>query len=96
MRQKLFLALLIIVLIPLTYSIADGIAAGFIAYPILRAFTKNEERTSPVMYVIAALFFVFNLSYNNKEGMRSSYFNRRARTFYLTDVKRGFGKCIII
>ncbi|HAB9241691.1 TPA_asm: NCS2 family permease [Listeria monocytogenes] len=53
-----FSALLIIVLIPLTYSIADGIAAGFIAYPILRAFTKNEERTSPVMYVIAALFLL--------------------------------------
>ncbi|MBC1934176.1 NCS2 family permease [Listeria seeligeri] len=53
-----FSALLIIVLIPFTYSIADGIAAGFIAYPILRAFTKKEERTSPVMYVIAALFLL--------------------------------------
>ena len=31
-----FPAFLIIVMIPLTYSIADGIAFGFIAYPILK------------------------------------------------------------
>ncbi|WP_239254427.1 NCS2 family permease [Listeria ilorinensis] len=51
-------ALLIVVLIPFTYSIADGIAAGFIAYPILSLFTKKTERISIVMYVIAALFLL--------------------------------------
>lgn len=51
-----FSSLLIIVIIPFAYSIADGIAAGFIAYPILHLFVKREEKISPVMYVIAALF----------------------------------------
>lgn len=33
-----FPALLIIVLIPLTYSIADGMAIGFILYPLIKLF----------------------------------------------------------
>ncbi|WP_163653987.1 NCS2 family permease [Listeria sp. PSOL-1] len=53
-----FSALLIIVLIPFSYSIADGIAIGFIVYPILSVFTKKTKRPSIVMYVIAALFLL--------------------------------------
>lgn len=54
----IFSALLIIVLIPFTYSIADGIAAGFIAYPLLNLFVKQKEKVSIAMYIIAALFLV--------------------------------------
>ncbi|MCA0987675.1 NCS2 family permease [Guptibacillus algicola] len=53
-----FPAFLIIVMIPLTYSIVDGIAFGFIAYPFLKlALGKGKEVPVP-MYVIASLFFL--------------------------------------
>lgn len=53
-----FPAFLIIVMIPLTYSIADGIAFGFIAYPILKiALGKHKEVAKP-LYIITLLFLV--------------------------------------
>lgn len=59
-----FPAIFIIAMIPFTYSIADGIAIGFILYPILKiAIGKAKEITVP-MYVIAGLFlfnFVFQV-----------------------------------
>lgn len=51
-------AFLIVVIIPFSYSIVDGIALGFIAYPVLSLFTKKTARISPVMYVIATLFLL--------------------------------------
>ncbi|WP_142826755.1 NCS2 family permease [Planococcus soli] len=58
-----FPALLIVALIPFTYSIADGIAIGFILYPILKIATGRSREVSPILYVIAGLFlanFVFH------------------------------------
>ena len=58
-----FPALLIVALIPFTYSIADGIAIGFILYPILKIATGRWREVSPVLFVIAGLFlanFVFH------------------------------------
>ncbi|TLS37965.1 NCS2 family permease [Pseudalkalibacillus caeni] len=53
-----FPAFLIIVLIPLTYSIVDGIAFGFITYPLLKiALGKGREVPLP-LYIIAGLFFM--------------------------------------
>ncbi|MFD3447883.1 NCS2 family permease [Microbacteriaceae bacterium 4G12] len=53
-----FPAFLIIIMIPLTYSIADGIAFGFIAYPLLKvALGKRNEVRKP-LYIIASLFFL--------------------------------------
>ena len=40
---------------PLTYSISDGIALGFIFYPITMLAAKRGK-VSPIMY---GLFFVF-------------------------------------
>ncbi|RKD73240.1 AGZA family xanthine/uracil permease-like MFS transporter [Sinobaca qinghaiensis] len=51
-------AYLIIGLIPLTYSIADGIAFGFIAYPLLKLALGEPRSVSPIMYVISSLFFL--------------------------------------
>ncbi|TYR79834.1 NCS2 family permease [Priestia megaterium] len=53
-----FPAFLIITLIPLTYSIADGIAFGFIAYPLLKLSLGKMREVSAFMYVIALLFFL--------------------------------------
>lgn len=47
---------LILIGMPLTYSIADGIALGFIFYPITMIAAKRSKEVSPIMY---GLFFVF-------------------------------------
>ncbi|MGM0920016.1 MAG: NCS2 family permease [Bacillota bacterium] len=51
-----FPAFLIIALIPLTYSIVDGMAFGFIAYPILKMVMKRTREVALPLYVIALLF----------------------------------------
>lgn len=47
---------LIVIGMPLTYSISDGIALGFITYPITMLAAKRGKEVYPLMY---ALFFVF-------------------------------------
>lgn len=47
---------LIVIGMPLTYSISDGIALGFITYPITMLAAKRGKEVHPLMYV---LFFVF-------------------------------------
>lgn len=59
-----FPALFIIALIPFTYSIADGIAIGFILYPVLKIAIGKWREVSMTLYVIAGLFlmnFVFHV-----------------------------------
>ncbi|MEK3853595.1 NCS2 family permease [Cytobacillus sp. FSL H8-0458] len=59
-----FPAIFIIAMIPFTYSIADGIAIGFILYPILKISIGKAKEVSVALYVIAALFlfnFVFHV-----------------------------------
>ncbi|SDS67634.1 putative MFS transporter, AGZA family, xanthine/uracil permease [Paenibacillaceae bacterium GAS479] len=56
--EVVFPAFLIIVLMPLTYSIATGIGVGFIAYPILKAVKGKWREVHPIFYLFAVLFFV--------------------------------------
>lgn len=49
-------AFLILIGMSLTYSISDGIALGFIFYPITMIAAKRGKEVSPIMYL---LFFVF-------------------------------------
>jgi adenine/guanine/hypoxanthine permease len=51
-------AFLTFVTMPLTYSIANGIAAGFIFYVLVKVFNKKAKDTHPVMYLFAALFII--------------------------------------
>lgn len=53
-----FPTFLIMFMIPFTYSIADGMAFGFIAYPIIKIVTKQKEQISPILYVISLLFLI--------------------------------------
>ncbi|MGN8648192.1 NCS2 family permease [Gracilibacillus sp. HCP3S3_G5_1] len=53
-----FPAIFIIVMIPFTYSIADGIAIGFILYVILKLSTGNARKVPYPLYVIACLFLL--------------------------------------
>ncbi len=51
-------AFLTIVAIPFSYSIADGIAIGFISYPVLMLFSGRARHVSWLVYVLAALFIL--------------------------------------
>ncbi|MCL2759739.1 MAG: NCS2 family permease [Treponema sp.] len=53
-------AFLIIVLMPLTYSISNGIIFGVISFVALKLFTGRYKEISIVMYILAA-FFIFKL-----------------------------------
>ena len=50
-----FLAMLVM---PLVYSISDGICIGVISYVVINLFTKNAKKIQPLMYVLAVLFII--------------------------------------
>ncbi|MET1179340.1 NCS2 family permease [Peribacillus simplex] len=52
-------AIMIITIIPFTYSIADGMAFGFILYPFLKLVTGKAKEVSAPMYVSAGMFIVY-------------------------------------
>jgi AGZA family xanthine/uracil permease-like MFS transporter len=49
---------LIIVLIPLTGSIVDGMAYGFIAYPFVQIIIGQKEQLTPVQWIVSGLFML--------------------------------------
>ena len=49
-------AFLTLIGIPLTYSIADGMALGFVAYPICALAAGKAREVNVLMWIIAALF----------------------------------------
>ncbi len=49
-------AFLTILAMPLTFSIANGLALGFIFYPLLKVLTGRGREASPLVYILAALF----------------------------------------
>lgn len=51
-------AYLIIIMIPFTYSIADGMAFGFIAYPLAKLAVGKANEVSMPLYIIALLFLI--------------------------------------
>lgn len=58
-------AFLTVILMPLSYSIAIGIAFGFCAYVVLMVLKGNFKSVHPIMYTLAGLFtfyFIFGLS----------------------------------
>ncbi|WP_227395363.1 NCS2 family permease [Jeotgalibacillus aurantiacus] len=52
-------AILLIVMIPFTYSIADGIAIGFIMYPFLKFMTGKWREVSMPLLIISILFLLY-------------------------------------
>ncbi|MBS4198480.1 NCS2 family permease [Bacillus sp. FJAT-49732] len=54
--DEAFPAFLIILSMPLTSSIATGIALGFISYPILKIVTGKWKVVHPLVYIFAVLF----------------------------------------
>jgi AGZA family xanthine/uracil permease-like MFS transporter len=51
-------ALLMIVMIPLTFSIANGIAVGFISYVVIKLCVGRRADISPGAYVLALIFLL--------------------------------------
>lgn len=54
-------AFVTVVAMPLTYSIATGIAAGLLLYPLTMAFTGKARQVHPVMWGLAVAFLAYFL-----------------------------------
>lgn len=52
-------AFLTVVLMPFTYSIANGLGAGFVAFAVIRLFQGRGKEVHPLMWVVAAAFIVY-------------------------------------
>jgi len=52
-------SIMLIVMIPFTFSIADGIAIGFILYPFIKFFMGRAKEVSLTLYIIAGLFLLY-------------------------------------
>ena len=52
-------AFLTMIGIPLSYSIADGLALGFISYPLIKLFSGRGRDVSVLMYGLAVLLLVY-------------------------------------
>jgi adenine/guanine/hypoxanthine permease len=48
-----------IVVMPLTYSIANGIGVGFISWVIVRSFAGKARKISPLMWIVAVGFLLY-------------------------------------
>ncbi|HJO00572.1 MAG TPA: NCS2 family permease, partial [Nitrospinaceae bacterium] len=49
---------LMVIGMPLTYSIADGMALGFISYPLIKVFSGKAGEVHWCLYLIALLFIL--------------------------------------
>ena len=55
-------AIVTVIMMPLTFSVADGIALGFITFVVLKAFTGKHKEISASLWVLCAIFiakFIF-------------------------------------
>ena len=52
-------AFLTMVLMPFTYSITNGIGAGFVSYVVIQLVTGKARNVHPLMWIVAALFVVY-------------------------------------
>ena len=50
---------LTVTVMPMTYSIANGIGAGFVSWVLLHAFSGRAKTISPLLWVVAAGFVIF-------------------------------------
>jgi AGZA family xanthine/uracil permease-like MFS transporter len=54
-------AFLTMIGIPLSYSIADGLALGFISYPIIKLFSGKGRQIGWLTYVLALVLVAYFL-----------------------------------
>jgi len=51
-------AFLTMISVPLTFSIANGLAIGFISFPLVKALSGRWREVSVIVYILAALFIL--------------------------------------
>lgn len=54
-----FPAMLMIVLIPFTMDISNGMAFGFVSYPLTKCLTGQRKQLSPSLLLISCLFLIY-------------------------------------
>jgi adenine/guanine/hypoxanthine permease len=54
--DEAFPAFVIILIMPLTSSIATGIATGFIIYPLLKLVSGKGKDVHPIIYIFGIIF----------------------------------------
>ncbi len=54
-------AFIAMIAMPLTYSISNGIALGFIIYPLIKLFTGRGKEVNTLVYVLGAVFIAYFL-----------------------------------
>jgi AGZA family xanthine/uracil permease-like MFS transporter len=52
---------LTMLVMPLTFSITNGIGAGFVSYVLIKLATGKGREVHPALYVVAALFLIYFL-----------------------------------
>lgn len=57
--QDGFPALLTMIMMPLTYSITNGIGTGFIAYVFLRVVNGRAREIHPLMWFVSVAFVIY-------------------------------------
>jgi AGZA family xanthine/uracil permease-like MFS transporter len=50
---------LILIVMPLTFSITNGIAVGFLVYTLIQLLSGKGREVHPIMYILSVLFIVF-------------------------------------
>lgn len=56
--SEAFPAFMTILMMPLTYSIAEGISFGMISYAVIKLFTGKGKEVSPLVYILAVVFII--------------------------------------
>lgn len=57
--SALFPVFVTVTVMPMTYSIANGIGAGFISWVLVRAFSGKIREISPLLWIVAAGFVLY-------------------------------------
>ena len=61
-------AFLALIGIPLSYSISDGLALGFISYPLIKLFSGRQKEVSWLSYVLAIILIFYFVFLKTKSG----------------------------
>ncbi len=51
-------AFLTFLIMPITFSISEGISFGIISYTVIHAVTGQAKKVHPVMYILTVLFIL--------------------------------------
>lgn len=65
-------AFMTVVIMPFSYSITNGIGAGFITYVVIKSLRGKFKDVHPLMYVTAAMFVVYFISGPLQDAIGSS------------------------